>query len=177
MRVITSSLSKSVKLDYSPKRPCLPYLELSNEPNDLHRRGIVQKMLHSSIYQTLQNSPEDLFCKFFITNTITTGFLLIDNKMLPVLTNKVTQMLLSKLKEKELRLLQSKPWLSLLLSYTSVIASSDFLSHDPSPNHGLLGGKEGFYLMKRTCLRRWAAKRRVIFWSSWMLMLPGILLV
>ena len=76
---------------------------------NLHRRGIVQKMLHSSIYQTLQNSPKDLFCKFFITNTITTGFLLIDNEMLPVLTNKVTEMLLSKLKEKELRLLQSKP--------------------------------------------------------------------
>ena len=30
--------------------------------------------------------------------------------------------------------------------------------------------------MERTHLRRWAVERRVIFWSSCMLMLPGILL-
>ena len=41
----------------------------------------------------------------------------------------------------------------------------------------VFGGKEGFYLMERTCLRRWAVERKVIFWSSCMLMLPGILLV
>ena len=29
-----------------------------------------------------------------------------------------------------------------------------------------LGGKEGYYSMERTRLRRWAVERRVIFWSS-----------
>ena len=59
--------------------------------------------------------------------------------------------------------------------YTSVIVI-DFLSTSES-KPWTLGGKEGFYLMERTRLRRWAVERRVIFWSSWMLMLPGILLV
>ena len=59
--------------------------------------------------------------------------------------------------------------------YTSVIVI-DFLSTSES-KPWTLGGKEGFYLMERTCLRRWAVERKVIFWSSCMLMLPGILLV
>ena len=37
-----------------------------------------------------------------------------------------------------------------------------------------LGGKEGFYLMERTRLRRWAVERRVIFWSSCMLRSSGL---
>ena len=59
--------------------------------------------------------------------------------------------------------------------YTSVIVI-DFLSTSES-KPWTLGGKEGFYLMESNRLRRWAVERRVTFWSSWMLMLPGILLV
>ena len=59
--------------------------------------------------------------------------------------------------------------------YTSVIVI-DFLSTSES-KPWTLGGKEGFYLMESNHLRRWAVERRVTFWSSWMFMLPGILLV
>ena len=38
------------------------------------------------------------------------------------------------------------------------------------------GRQTGFCLIDRTRQRRWAEERRVIFWSSYMLMLPGILL-
>ena len=39
------------------------------------------------------------------------------------------------------------------------------------------GRQRGFYLMERTDLRRWAVERRVLFWSSCVLMLPGVVVV
>ena len=39
------------------------------------------------------------------------------------------------------------------------------------------GRQRGFYLMERTDLRRWAVERRVVFWSSCVLMLPGVVVV
>ena len=39
------------------------------------------------------------------------------------------------------------------------------------------GRQRGFLLDGEDPLRRWAVERRVIFWSSFMLMLPGILLM
>ena len=39
------------------------------------------------------------------------------------------------------------------------------------------GRQRGFYLMERTDLRRWAVERRVVFWSSCMLMLPDVVVV
>ena len=39
------------------------------------------------------------------------------------------------------------------------------------------GRQRGFHLMERTHLRRWVVERRVVFWSSCMLMLPGVVVV
>ena len=39
------------------------------------------------------------------------------------------------------------------------------------------GRQRGFYLMERTDMRRWAVERRVVFWSSCVLMLPGVVVV
>jgi len=39
------------------------------------------------------------------------------------------------------------------------------------------GRQRGFLLDGEVRLRRWGVERRVIFWSSCMLMLPGILLM
>ena len=39
------------------------------------------------------------------------------------------------------------------------------------------GRQRRFYLMERTHLRRWAVERRVVFWSSCILMLPGVVVV
>ena len=68
--------------------------------------------------------------------------------------------------------------LSLLYLYKICLCNCEWFSLSTSESKPwTLGGKEGFYLMERPRLRRLAVERRVIFWSSWKLMLPGVLLV
>ena len=69
---------------------------------------------------------------------------------------------------------ESRFLLLLLLLYKIYYCNCTWFSLSTSESKPwTLGCKEGFYLIER----RWAVERRVIFWSSWMLMLPGNLLV
>ena len=77
-------------------------------------------------------------------------------------------------------LVERCPQDSLVYEDTPVRSSSlDFFADVPIDDlFSMARWQRGFllYLMGRICLRRWAVERRVIFWTSCMLTLPGILL-